>query len=130
MKRSEFLKPLSREHHSALSLGMSCIRAAESGDKESIAAVCEKLNRAFRNELEPHFNLEEKDLFPRMELAGAAELVKRALKDHAALREMITKINTEKTPTELAAFGALLIAHVRFEEKELFNVAEKILHLE
>lgn len=57
-------------------------------------------------------------------------MVKRALKDHAALREMITTINTEKPPAELAAFGALLIAHVRFEERELFNVAEKILHLE
>ncbi|MEZ0237773.1 MAG: hypothetical protein ACAH06_06900 [Methylophilaceae bacterium] len=52
------------------------------------------------------------------------------MKDHAALREMITTINTEKPPAELAAFGALLIAHVRFEERELFNVAEKILHLE
>lgn len=130
MKRSEFLKQLSREHHLALSIGKLCVRIAESGDNEGIAAVCEKLNQAFHTELEPHFNIEEKDLFPRMQLAGEAELVERALNDHASLREMITTINTEKNPAEIAAFGTFLIAHVWFEERELFNVAEKILHLE
>ena len=130
MKRSKFLTQLSRDHHLALSLGKLCIRAAESGGKESIETVCEKLNQAFHTELKPHFSIEEQDLFPRLQLAGESELVKRALNDHAALREMITTINIEKNPARIAAFGTLLIAHVRFEERELFNVAEKVLHLD
>lgn len=130
MKRSAFLKQLSREHHLALSIGRLCVRAAESGDKDNISAVCKKLNQAFLNELEPHFKVEENTLFPRMQLAGSIELVKRALNDHATLRALMAKISIEKSPTEIAAFGNLLISHVRFEERELFNVAEKLLNLD
>lgn len=130
MKRSAALKSLSQDHHLALVLGKRCVEAAASGCKENITDVYEKLRDSnYFNELETHFRAEEQELFPRMVNAGEVALIEKALQDHHELRRLMQRITAEKEAGDIGAFGNCLIAHVRFEERELFCIAEKVLHL-
>ena len=129
MKRSPALQALSREHHTALVLSKACAGAAASKDAEKIAAQCAKVKRVFEQELEPHFKLEEEQLLPRMQAAGELALVERTLQENRDLRAMATSIALRGNAEALTAFAELLASHVRFEERELFATAERLLPL-
>ena len=62
MKRNPILQPLSREHHTALTLAKACERAGQSGDEALVGQVCQRAILAFQNELDPHFQFEEVSL--------------------------------------------------------------------
>ncbi len=79
----------------------------------------------FHAELEPHFRLEEDRLLPALRRAGETPLVARTLSEHADLRRLIADNQTGN----LAQFADLLTAHIRFEEKELFQRAQQLLDL-
>lgn len=121
MKRSPALRQLSREHHTALSLALRIAKATEPGARERLLATIPAL---FRGELEPHFQEEEGSLLPQLAAAGETALVARTLDDHAQMRALAAAIAAGDA-TALVPFGALLQAHVRFEERELFVVAEQ-----
>jgi hypothetical protein len=125
MKRSAKLLALSREHHGALSLALAARRAAASGDAEVIAATGRRAVSAFGRELEPHFQEEEGWLLPDLERAGAGTLVARTLADHAELRALAASL-AHPDATTLTRFGERLAAHVRFEERELFEAYEAL----
>ncbi len=129
MKRSPALQALSREHHTALVLAKACASAAASKDAEKIAAQCARVKRVFEQELEPHFRLEEEQLLPRMHAAGEMALVERTLQEHSDLRALATSIGLGGDAETLPAFAELLASHVRFEERELFETAERLLPL-
>lgn len=126
MKRSPTLQPLSREHHTALTLANACERAAQSGDAIKVNLACQRAALAFANELEPHFKLEEQSLLPLLKSPAAQALAQRTLLDHEQLRGMLTGLQKNDAGT-LGNFGKLLSAHVRFEERELFPVIESLL---
>lgn len=126
MKRSEALQPLSREHHTALTLAKACERAVLSGDKEQLDATCERAIQAFANELEPHFQIEELTLLPLLKSAKTKPLVQHTLADHQQLRALLNGLH-QNDADALDSFGKCLAAHVRFEERELFPELEKIL---
>lgn len=116
MKRHPKLRALSREHHAALVLAR---RASRGGD----AALWASVRRAYEAELEPHFRDEELRILPALERAGEHALVARTLADHRRLRELATGPATTENAREL---GALLTAHVRFEERTLFPAFEQL----
>lgn len=120
MKRSPALLQLSREHHTALSLALRI----ERGD--NAAALLVDLPSVFRNEMEPHFQEEENILLPRLQAAGEEALVSRTLAEHAQIRQLVEQIAGGDVAS-LQPFGEMLRAHVRFEERELFLVAERVL---
>ena len=124
MKRCESLALLSREHHAALVLAKK-LAATHSGcgDYDGLLAA---VPRRFDRELAPHFRLEEQALLPLLTAAGEIELVARTLREHADLRELIRRIRAGDRAC-LHLFGTKLDAHVRFEERELFPVAETVL---
>ena len=124
MKRSLALQPLSREHHTALSLAKACARAASSCDEELINKTCRRIIQAFSTELEPHFLIEEQSLLILMH--DAEPLRQRTLADHQQLRELLNGLQ-QNNAEALGCFGELLYAHVRFEERELFPMLEKLL---
>lgn len=126
MKRSPTLQPLSREHHTALTLAKACERAAQSGDAIMMSLACQRAVLAFANELEPHFKLEEQSLLPLLKSPAARALAQRTLLDHEQLRGMLTGLQQNDAGT-LGNFGKHLSAHVRFEERELFPVIESLL---
>lgn len=121
MKRSPALQQLSREHHTALSLAL---RIAKAADDAARAALMARVPGLFAAELEPHFLEEETRLLPQLAAAGETDLVERTLAEHADMRALVARIAAGETEA-LADFGRLLQAHVRFEERELFAVAEQ-----
>lgn len=108
VKRHPALQPLSREHHHALVLARRLERGA-AGD----------LRRALDGWLGAHVELEERVLAPHLDDERAARL--RA--EHAELRRRGAEAGAD--PERLAEVGALLRAHVRWEERELFPWLEE-----
>lgn len=118
MKRDPALRNLSNEHHQGLVLAK---RAKKTACTEDAQQVWEEIRQRFAVEMEPHFRDEEARLLPALERAGAIELVKRTLDEHVALRRLIG----EKSVEAMIQFADLLEQHIRFEERELFEAAQK-----
>jgi hypothetical protein len=123
MRRDPRLVGLSSDHHHALVLAREAQRASVAGDPWLVTSVAKRVHDAFVGELEPHFVIEEEILLPALEAVGEHALVARVREDHAALRlaQHAEGLDTEE---RLAAFAAKLEAHVRFEERELFEAAQ------
>ena len=126
MKRSPCLQPLSREHHAALSLAKSCERAAQSGDAALVDQACQRVIQEFQGELDRHFQFEERSLLPLLQSPETQRLVERTLADHRHLRGLFEAMQQNDIKA-LNSFGQCLIAHVRFEERELFPAIEGLL---
>ena len=126
MKRSTILQPLSREHHTALTLAKASERAANSGDQALVKQTCQRVIRAFADELEPHFLTEEVSLLPLLHSPETQPLLERTLADHHQLRGLLVALR-QNDAGALDSFGKCLTAHVRFEERELFPALETLL---
>ena len=122
MERDPRLHRMSHEHHQALVLARTARRAAGKVDP---SAIWSEVTRRFRDELEPHFRIEEEILLPALRAAGRGDLVDRTLADHAALRAIV--VSEDALDERLRRFGELLHDHVRFEERELFETAQTVL---
>ena len=118
MKRCTALRDLSNEHHHGLVLAKRAIKAAGTADEEK---VWRGIQTRFAVDLEPHFQIEELVLLPALEQTGEAELVRRTLDDHVELRRLIS----EGSAQAMIEFAELLTQHIRFEERELFEVAQQ-----
>lgn len=129
MKRSAILQPLSREHHTALTLAKASERAAQSGDAALVKQTCRRVIHAYENELEPHFHLEETSLLPLLHGTATQPLAERTLADHQRLRGLLDALR-QNDALALDTFGKCLSAHVRFEERELFPALESLLQRE
>ena len=125
MKRHPDLLQLSREHHGALKLARDARCAAASGDAREIAALAQRVVQVFPVELDPHFCVEEQGILLLLAQAGQHELVARTLADHAELRRLTLALATPDADT-LLHFADLLGAHVRFEEREVFEAAQAV----
>ena len=65
-------------------------------------------------------------MLPLLAQAGASALVERTLNEHDEMRRLAARLN-EADPATLERFGELLGAHVRFEERELFEATQALL---
>ena len=129
MKRHAALLQLSREHHQALKMARQARFACDAGLGPAIAQAAETICERFQEELEAHFQTEEIDLLPALAAAGAGDLVQRTLTEHAELRDLNRRL-AEPDGETLARFATLLNDHVRFEERELFETAQRLLYPE
>lgn len=120
MKRDPALRNLSNEHHQGLVLAKRAKKAACTDDAQQ---AWNEIRSRFATEMEPHFQDEETGLLPALERAGEAELVKRTLDEHIALRRLIGENSVES----MIRFAGLLEQHIRFEERELFEAAQRVL---
>lgn len=123
MKRHAQLQDLSREHHGALKLARAARHAAESGAADQLATQARRVAQAFAAELDPHFRVEEQGILPLLAQAGEHALVQRTQDEHAELRRLVAALSRPDAAT-LSRFAELLAAHVRFEERELFEAAQ------
>jgi hypothetical protein len=114
MKRDARLAGLSSDHHQALVLA----RRVESG---TLSAT--EVRARFENELAPHFAVEEEVLLPALRAMGAGALAERTAGEHAGIRDALSRAEAGDAAA-LAELAALLIAHVRFEERDLFPACE------
>ncbi len=128
LKRTKELQPFSREHHHGLLLSWKIRKGFTSGvEKERIKRYADHF---FKNSLIPHFEDEEKYVFPI--LGNDHELVKKALAEHRRLIRLFE--NKTDMSRSLSQIEEELEAHIRFEERVLFpevqeNATEKELKL-
>lgn len=123
MKRDVRLHGLTWDHHHALVLARRLREAAARGGLDRILLADGR--RRYVEELGPHFAVEEEELLPALEQAGRTDLVARTLREHEALRGHLAAADSGDL-SHPAAFGALLEAHVRFEERDLFPACEAL----
>jgi len=120
IKRNKLLQPISREHHQSLLLCWK-IRTGFSKGVEA-ARIKKYTDWFFENHIQPHFEVEEKYIFPI--LGNEHELVKKALSDHRRLKRLFE--NEEEIEKSLSLIEEELESHIRFEERVLFNEIQEI----
>ena len=114
LKRATELQPLSHDHHHGLQL---CWKIRTGFSKKIEPSLIKNYaDWFFKNHLKPHFELEEKYVFPILHIAN--KLTKRAVIEHRLLERLFTQtINIESA---LQSIAVELEAHIRFEERILF----------
>ncbi len=119
IKRKEWLRNFSREHHFAL---LMCWKIRKGIDKKIVSAERIKLYaKWFYNEnLLPHFKLEENVLFPILDTEEPA--LAKALAQHSELIELF--LSKEVSYTNLSQIADKLEAHIRFEERVVFEMIQ------
>jgi hemerythrin-like domain-containing protein len=128
MLRDRNLVPLSRQHQHALALCVRIDRASPIGDAD-LAAWQAEITQLFQTEISIHFVAEEQVVF------GAARnfpelnpLVEELLADHAALRGFFTTADARTmSAAKLGEFGQQLSAHIRKEERQLFERMQELM---
>lgn len=129
MKRISELRELSEDRHHGLALARMAKKSVAGEGGLSLAEAWMEVDRKFRDELEPHFHIEESMIGPALESRGGRDLVERLLREHAELRRLAGPGLTRTTDV-LLMFGELLDNHIRFEERELFEVVQNVLSAE
>jgi len=119
IKRTEYLKPLSRDHHHGLLL---CWKI-KTGFSKGVPAQRIKTyaDWFYKSHLIPHFEAEEKYVFPI--LGNDNEMIRQALNEHRLLSGLFS--DTSDIEYSLKQIQTELEKHIRFEERTLFNEIEK-----
>jgi len=119
IKRNEALQPVSREHHQGLLL---CWKIRQ-GLKKNIAPNRMKVyaDWFYKEHLLPHFEIEEKYLFPV--LGNEHELIVKATAQHRRLTRLFT--DQQQLAKSLSFIEEELETHIRFEERVLFNLIQE-----
>src|SRR5262245_60318442 len=127
MLRDRSLIPLSQQHHNGLALCVLTDRSlAQDPSAANVTMLAKKAIDRYELELTNHFEIEEQDLFPTIEAnLGRLPLIAELIADHRALEAMVEQMRIGATPDILSRFTALLRAHIRREEAELFEDVQK-----
>ncbi|SHN25555.1 Hemerythrin HHE cation binding domain-containing protein [Cyclobacterium lianum] len=119
LKRHPALVPLSKDHHFGLLLVWK-IRMGLKRNTET-RRILRYLEYFYQHHLEPHFQLEEQYVFSF--LAKNDLMRKEVEKQHADLRLLVGKLLAQEDDARelLEEFAGVLEAHIRFEERKLFQ---------
>ncbi|MCO5315495.1 MAG: hemerythrin domain-containing protein [Solirubrobacterales bacterium] len=119
MKRSEALKPISREHHHTLFVAKEVNDLPDSEVDRARSILVEY----WQTEGSPHFRIEEEVLLPGSNVGGPAEdpEIARMLSDHLEIRRRMARVEAgEGDIAEIKGVAGMMRDHCRFEERELF----------
>jgi len=121
MLRHPSLRPLSRQHHQALALCVFIRRELQRA-QPVFRDIRRRVWRDFNTAIRPHFDLEERVLFPAVtgEL-GPLPLIGRLREEHRRLERMARALAEPPDRAALEEFSTLLRDHVRLEENDLFE---------
>lgn len=120
LKRHLALQPISRDHHQSLLLCWKIRKGLEKGIANERIELYVKC--VWEEQIKPHFEIEEAYVFPI--LGKEHKFVCRAVDEHTRLE---TLFNTEKYSTDsLLTIKDLLEAHIRFEERVLFETVQQV----
>ena len=119
LKRLPQLHLLSHDHHQGLLFCWKIRKGITSGIEQSRMHAYTKW--FFANHLEPHFREEEEQYFPLLGQEHA--LLQRAVTEHRELERLCA--GSEGSSTILQQFTDTLEAHIRFEERELFEAMQQ-----
>ena len=126
MLRDKSLVPLSRQHQHALALCVRINRARLASPREMQAWQAE-VEQHFALEIQYHFAAEEKNVFPvARKVANLAPLVEELVVEHARLRDYFARAQARALDGPgLRQFAEMLSAHIRKEERQLFEEMQK-----
>lgn len=126
MLRDKNLIPLSHQHQHSLAMCVRLDRAIQAGEVDLEAWQAE-IAQAFEQETGIHFAAEEKEVFPQAaRFAKMQALVEELLAEHAVLRRLFSRAASRSLDrAELAELGQKLAAHIRKEERQLFEEMQK-----
>ncbi len=130
MLRDKNLIPLSHQHQHALALCVRIDRSLQAGGRPE--GWHDEIARAFDTEIRYHFEAEETILFPACErFAPLKELVKRLLVEHTTPRGLFASASQKAMDRRrLETFHQTLSAHIRTEERELFEQCQELMSQE
>lgn len=119
IKRDKSLQPFSREHHHSLLLCWKIRTGFSKG--VSTERIKRYADWFFENHIAPHFNEEEKHVFPILGMDH--ELVKKAIGDHRRIARLFRE--QQDVEKSLNRIEETLESHIRFEERVLFGEIQK-----
>ncbi|PIB37414.1 cation-binding protein [Reichenbachiella sp. 5M10] len=120
IKRHPSIQPVSRDHHQGLLL---CWKIREGLKKGvSVERIKAYVDWFWLHHLVPHFELEEKALFPI--LGGEHVHVVKVLADHTRLKTLFAAVDCKEE--HLRMIQKELNDHIRFEERVLFNEIQAV----
>ena len=126
MLRHPILIPLSHQHQHALALCVRLDRALRPAGTVDLDPWQLEVHQLYADEVQFHFAAEEKILFPaarRFSLLVA--LVEELSGEHERLRKYFVRAGQgTMDQAELATFVKLLSAHIRKEERQLFEAIQ------
>ena len=133
MKRHPALIALSHDHHNGLVQAVRLRRTAAGGDASARLAVAREFGEFFRNEERVHLRDEEEELFPLLlrHVPSQPAPLRDARLQHVQLQGFARKLEIAVAAgivdrETLDAAGALLDAHIRLEERQLFPLIEEL----
>jgi hypothetical protein len=85
MKRVPQRRDLSEDHHHGLVLARKAKIAASGQEGSSQPEMWAEVEAVFKNELEPHFEIEESFIGEALRAAGESQLAQRLSDEHDAL---------------------------------------------
>lgn len=140
MKRAHQLQPLSRQHHLGLNLSRHARDCTDSPDE--ISKHWQALS-GYMHDMHNHFQIEDyilaSALQPYKDSHSEVALALNTLDEqHTLLREMTAEIDAQMNNSQdrtsnipeaekVRQLAHLLYDHIRFEERELFPIAERYL---
>ena len=131
MLRDKSLIPLSHQHQRALALSVRIDRA-QPIPVANLESWLVEIEQHFEQEIKIHFNAEEKVLFPvARRYAELIPLIDELVADHASLRESFLRAEERSMSAEsVPAFAQQLSAHIRKEERQLFERLQQLMSAE
>jgi hypothetical protein len=123
IKRSKQLTPLSKDHHDGLLFAWKVKQGLK--NEADVRLIAEYVQWFWKNHLEEHFREEEKILAPH--LPADNELLKQMFDEHENVEAMIHINENIPDATLLSNLAQAIDDHIRFEERQLFPYAEKII---
>ena len=119
MPRAGALLSLSREHHTALVLARTALKAADTGEADAVRAAMSEVEAHWHAVMSSHFEREEQLIQLAKDALGAG-LAQRVMAEHTELRMLADGPCDLELADRLRRFANLLRAHVRYEERVLF----------
>ena len=128
MNIREQFKKLTAEHEESLVFAEEILNISESDDKDKLLAGIETIKKYYTDELELHFQHEERTIFAPLykehrEHIGKAPAL---LKEHGFLRLLVDRIELSSAKKDLNDFARALRDHTLAENEELFPLIGKI----
>ena len=129
MLRNKNLAPLSRQHQHALALCVRIDRASPIPESD-LGTWQAEIAQHFRAEIGIHFAAEERFVFPRARMFPELNLlVEELISEHARLRERFARAEAQgMSAAEVVEFAQMLSAHIRKEERQLFERLQELMN--
>jgi hemerythrin-like domain-containing protein len=123
IKRSKELVPLSKEHHEGLLFGWKIKQGLRNGTPHEV--IADFIQWFWEGDLQEHFRKEEQVL--AIHLPKDNKLVKQMFEEHEQLEALVHLSGMVRDEDIFLQLADGLHNHIRFEERVLFQYAEKVI---